>query len=208
MTTWKNLRIRTLIEENQEHAALRKCAGLLEQGHFKSNISHRVSVEDLIDAYKQEASPSSGLLKNIAGVNELLSALRSTEETYLRLVTLKADNEDTVVFTDSNLNQVVGALRILRHSRTIPEKQPESLTEDQEFYHAMGEEVGPQVCREASCARLRVSGSVRCRSHLFEMVKGRTYKPRKPRAISLRMADPKDGKAGKKKLVSVASTPS
>lgn len=204
MKTWKNLRIRTLIEENQEHAALRNCVGLLEQGQLKSNISHRVSVNDLIDTYKQEASPSSGPAINVDGVNELLSALRSTEETYLRLVTLKAKHEDTVVFTDSNLNQVIGALRILRNSRTLPDKETETLSEDQQFYHAMGEEVGPQVCREVGCVRLRVSGSVRCRNHLFEMVKGRAYKPTK--ALSLRMSDPEDVKSGKKKLISALPT--
>lgn len=175
MNTWKNLRIRTLIEENQSHRVLQQCTSLLERTDIKSNISHLVLVQDLIGAYEQDDSSNSGKPINVDGHSELLSALHSTEETYLRLITLKTADEDTVVFTDPNLNQVIGALRILRTKRRF--MQPAALTKDQQFYNAIGQEVGPQACREPDCARLRVSGSVRCRNHLFEMVKGRTYKP-------------------------------
>ncbi len=169
MKTWKNLRIRTLIEENQSHTVLRQCTSLLDRSDIKSNISHRVAVQDLINTYEQHSTSSLGRSTHVDGVSELLSALRNTDETHLRLVTLKTESEDTVIFTNLNLNHVVGALRILRS------KQPTALTEDQKFFNSMGQEVGPQACREPGCTRLRVSGSVRCRRHLFEMVKGRAY---------------------------------
>ncbi|MBW2712292.1 MAG: hypothetical protein JRC77_00910 [Deltaproteobacteria bacterium] len=189
MKTWKNLRVRTLIEENQSHTALRECARLLEHGEIKSNISHRVSVQDLIDAYQQDSTHGEGRSANADGFEELLQALHGTDQTYLRLVTLKTESEDTVVFTDPNLNQVVGALRVMR-TRVKPEKKS-TLSKDQQFFQAMGEEVGPQVCREPGCARLRVSGSVRCRNHLFEMVKGRAFKA-EAKPLKLKLAGSKD----------------
>ncbi len=202
MKTWKNLRIRTLIEENQSHNVLQQCTSLLERSDIKSNISHRVSVQDLIDAYEQDSTSSPDKPVHVDGVNELLSNLRKTDETYLRLVTLKTEREDTVVFTDPNLNHVIGALRILRAKMRL--RQPSAnLTEDQQFFDSMGPEVGPQSCREPGCSRLRISGSVRCRNHLFEMVKGRAYNPKPDATEKTNQEETKSNNLGSIRTISV-----
>ncbi len=173
MPTWRNLRVRTLLEENQHHAILRRCAHLLEHGEFKSNISGRVAVSEVLEAYRKRADLNAANPENVDGFKQLVTALGDTDEDYLRLVTLKVDEEETVIFTDTALSRVIGALRLLRKAPRSPERQRQ--IEDIEFYEALGAEEGPEACRDSGCDRLRVSGSARCRDHLFEMVKGRPY---------------------------------
>ncbi len=173
MPTWRNLRVRTLLEENQHHAILRRCAHLLKHGEFKSNISGRVAVADVLANYKKRGELNAANPENVEGFKELVTALGDTNEEFLRLVTLKVDEEETVIFTDTSLSKIIGVLRLLRGSSRSPERQQQ--VEDREFYEALGAEDGPEPCRESGCERLRVSGSARCRDHLFEMVKGRPY---------------------------------
>jgi hypothetical protein len=147
---------------------------LLEHGDFKSNISQRVATEDTLKAYSGKRKLNVSNRENVDGFDQLLTALSDTAEPYLRLITLKIDDEETVIFTDTGLSRVIGALRILRTASRPPERQ--HAHEDREVYEALGPETGPEPCREDGCANLRVSGSARCRNHLFEMVKGRVYR--------------------------------
>lgn len=45
--------------------------------------------------------------------------------------------------------------------------------EDLAFLASLGEEISPDTCRKAECAHKRIALSVFCRSHHFEMIKGR-----------------------------------
>ena len=47
--------------------------------------------------------------------------------------------------------------------------------EDKSFLKSLGDEVGPEKCHRDSCSRLRIRNGVLCRSHHFEMIKGRVY---------------------------------
>jgi hypothetical protein len=47
--------------------------------------------------------------------------------------------------------------------------------EDRQFYSKLGVEVGPDLCTRTDCSRQRIVGSVMCRRHHFEMIKGRPY---------------------------------
>jgi hypothetical protein len=47
--------------------------------------------------------------------------------------------------------------------------------EDRKFYSILGREVGPDLCKHKDCPRKRIEGSVMCRRHHFEMIKGRPY---------------------------------
>jgi hypothetical protein len=40
------------------------------------------------------------------------------------------------------------------------------------FFHAIGPEIGPEVCRHTGCTRKTVQCSVHCRSHHFEIITG------------------------------------
>jgi len=42
--------------------------------------------------------------------------------------------------------------------------------EDQEFYNGLGQEIGPEKCRNQLCKRLKIGGSIYCKKHHFEMV--------------------------------------
>jgi len=44
--------------------------------------------------------------------------------------------------------------------------------DDAEFLAKLGAEVGPEVCRDPGCDRRRITASVCCRLHHFQMVRG------------------------------------
>jgi hypothetical protein len=46
---------------------------------------------------------------------------------------------------------------------------------DRTFWAALGDEVGPEICRHAGCERLRIRNSMLCRAHHFEQIKGREF---------------------------------
>ncbi len=46
--------------------------------------------------------------------------------------------------------------------------------EDQNFWDSLGEENGPETCKHDGCYHKRISLSVMCRGHHFEMVKKRS----------------------------------
>jgi len=50
-----------------------------------------------------------------------------------------------------------------------------SIAADQRFRDALGEEVGPELCRHEGCDRRRIRNSVFCRVHHYEQVTGRRY---------------------------------
>ncbi len=154
MPTWRSLRVRTLLEENQDHAILRRCAHLLQHGEFKSSISGRVALADILATYRKRADLNAANPENVDGFADLLTALGTANEEFLRLVTLKVDDEETVIFTDTSLSRVIGALRLLRDTSRSPERQRQ--LEDREFYEALGAEDGSEACRDPGCERLRV----------------------------------------------------
>ena len=43
--------------------------------------------------------------------------------------------------------------------------------EDEKFYQSLGSEIGPEICSHEGCERKRISLSVMCSSHHFEMVR-------------------------------------
>ena len=45
--------------------------------------------------------------------------------------------------------------------------------EDNNFWGALGDEIGPEICKHEGCSRKRIQYSVMCRQHHFEMVKKR-----------------------------------
>jgi hypothetical protein len=47
--------------------------------------------------------------------------------------------------------------------------------EDTNFFEALGEEIGPELCRHPGCDRKRIKFSVMCCPHHFEMIKGKPY---------------------------------
>lgn len=55
--------------------------------------------------------------------------------------------------------------------RLRPRKQTDLLEGHRQFWNTLGEELGPQQCRAASCERLRIALSVFCRRHHFEQIR-------------------------------------
>ena len=51
-----------------------------------------------------------------------------------------------------------------------PRRLVDPLEVHREFWISLGEEVGPEQCRAASCERLRITLSVSCRRHHFEKI--------------------------------------
>ncbi len=58
-----------------------------------------------------------------------------------------------------------------------PTPEEQQRTDDEQFWLSLGEEVGSDTCTTAGCSRKRIPLSVKCRTHHFEMVKGRPPPP-------------------------------
>ena len=43
------------------------------------------------------------------------------------------------------------------------------------FWRVLGDEVGPQKCREPDCPRLKITQSLFCKRHHFRMIRGEDY---------------------------------
>jgi hypothetical protein len=54
----------------------------------------------------------------------------------------------------------------------LSEEEQERL-EDNDFWESLGDEIGPEICKQDGCSRQRIKYSVICRQHHFEMVKRR-----------------------------------
>lgn len=79
----------------------------------------------------------------------------------------------------SRLEEILSAFLIWAQSETdwlaVPvesEEQTET-REDREFWLALQEDAGTELCREPDCQRPKIRFGIFCRKHHFEMVKGR-----------------------------------
>jgi hypothetical protein len=56
-----------------------------------------------------------------------------------------------------------------------PSDLEQSIAADRRFRDALGDEVGPELCRQEGCDRRRIRNSVFCRRHHYEQVTRRPY---------------------------------